>query len=350
MRSEYLTVHRVSSARGLLVRLGAVRAKVCVTILLAATRIAEAQTPTITFVGATTDQTNFQALGYGQAGYYFPQFGANSPVTHRPTWENMRFNPPSWTGFQFDSTQADRTFSLDAAQPPYNILFGDQTDPMDRVAPFGNPLVAGVYSKGGQSTWNTLTLPDGTTGLSGAVVDEWATANSNNTVNRIQLGAGTPSAFLLRLVVDNTNLEHDPAGTLRARAESGGQADASLLTFNGIADVYTFRYDNFVAGDFIKIRLNSGVAGEAPSIGGFMFDVVTEALPSLLIQPTNDTQILLSWPASTPSTFKLETTTDLTPVSDWTAVTNSVSVSDTNKFVLLDVDVAELERYYRLKQ
>jgi len=178
-------------------------------------------------------------------------------------------------------------------------------------------------------------------------VDEWATDNSNNSVNRIQFGTGIPSSFLLRLVVDNTNLEHDPVGTLRARSESGGQADASPLTFNGVADVYTFRYDGCVAGDFIKIRLNSGVAGEAPSIGGIMFDLVP---PTLSIQPTNNTQLIVSWPASTPSTFMLETTTNLMPGNVWTGVTNSVSVSGTNKFLILDVNVAELERYYRLKQ
>jgi len=305
---------------------------------------------TVTFVGVTRDQTNFQALGFGRAGYYFPQFGATNPVTHRPTWENMRFQSPSWAGFQFDSTQPDRTFSLDAAQPPYNIYFGDPNDPMDLVAPFGNPLVAGVYSKGGQSTWNTFTLPDGSTGVSGAVVDEWATQNSNNSVNRIQFGAGTPASFLLRLVVDNTNLEHDPAGTLRARAESGGQADATPLLFNGIADVYTFRYDNCVPGDFIKIRLNSGVAGEAPSLGGIMFDLVTETPPALSVQLTNGTQLLVSWPAATPATFQLETTDTLTPTPVWTGVTNPVWESGTNKFVLLEVNAAEPGRFYRLRQ
>jgi len=61
---------------------------------------------TVTFVRVTSDQTDFQTLGFGQAGYYFPQFGTNRPATLRPTWENMRFNPPPWAGFQFDSTQA----------------------------------------------------------------------------------------------------------------------------------------------------------------------------------------------------------------------------------------------------
>ncbi len=352
MKQDFAAARRGSKSESRTVWLRALGTTIGITIFFVVAHHAMGAA-TITFIGVTSDQTSFQALGFGQAGYYFPQFATGGPVTLRPTWENMRFNPPSWAGFQFinvDSSgvpTSDRTFSLDAAQAPYNILFGDYTDPWDTNAPFGNPLVAGVYSKGGQSNWNTFTLPDGTSGLSGAVVDEWATDNSNNSVNRIQFGPGTPSSFLLRLVVDNTNLQHDPAGALRARAESGGQADASPLAFNGIADVYTFRYDGCVPGDFIKIRLNSGVAGEAPSIGGIMFDLV---LPILSIQTTNSTQLVVSWPASTPSTFVLETTTNLTSATLWTQVTNAVAVSSTNKFVILDVNVAESERYYRLKQ
>jgi len=81
-----------------------------------------------------------------------------------------------------------------------------------------------------------------------------------------------------------------------------------------------------------------------------MFDVVPDPQPTLSIQPTNSTQLLVRWPASTPPAFMLETTTNFTPVIVWTAVTNSVSVSGTNKFVILDVNVAEPERCYRLKQ
>jgi hypothetical protein len=234
--------------------------------------------PSITFVGVTLDVTNFQALGFGQAGFYFPQFGASAPVTQRPTWENMQFQPPSWAGFQFDVTQTNRTFSPDAG-----YFSGDINDPMDQSPPFGDPLVLGVYSKGGQPGWNLFTLPNGLTGSSGAVVDEWAANNSNNTINRIELLAGTPTSFYLRLVVDNTNLEHDPAGRLRVRGEPAGDALLTGLSFNGIADVYTFRCDNFVPGNILKVQLNSGVAGEAPSLGGILFDPVPEPSSGALL-------------------------------------------------------------------
>jgi len=240
----------------------------------------------ITHTQTDLDSTDFEALGFGQAGYYFPQFAATSPVTERPTFE-AEYDPPSWVSFEFDATQFFRTaFSVDAG-----IFSGDFFDPLDLVAPFGNPLVLGVYTKGGQPTWDSFTLPDGTQGLSGAAVDEFTDNNTNNSVNRIQLGVGTPSSFLLRIAVDNTNMEHDPAGRLRARGDTdnAGTVDVdwrlSNLTFNGITDVYTFRYDNFVAGDFIKIQLNSGVPGEAASIGGIMFDVVAEPAPVPALSP-----------------------------------------------------------------
>jgi len=58
----------------------------------------------------------------------------------------------------------------------------------------------------------------------------------------------------------------------------------------------------------------------------------------------------VSWPASTPSTYVLETTTNLTSGTVWTEATNSVAISGTNKLLILDMNAAELERYYRLKQ
>ena len=136
-----------------------------------------------------------------------------------------------------------------------------------------------AFAKGGESNWASLTTPEGFggsgTGLSGALVDPRATNNSNNTISDMPILAGAPSSFLLHVITDNTNLEHDPLNKIRAREDVGGEdSQASNLTFDGSPDVYTFRYDGVVAGDAIKIQLNSGVAGEAPSIAGIMIDVV----------------------------------------------------------------------------
>ena len=65
---------------------------------------------------------------------------------------------------------------------------------------------------------------------------------------------------------------------------------------------------------------------------------------------TNGNQLLITWPVTTPDIFFVQTTTNLTPVIVWISMTNSILTSGTNKFVILNVNAAESERYYRLKQ
>ncbi len=144
--------------------------------------------------------------------------------------------------------------------------------------------MVGVYSEGGNADWDLWTLPilaGSEVGLSGSVVDLATADNSNNTVNRIQLGSGVPPSFLLRVVVDNTNFQHNPVSRLRVRGDNdNGSVDVDVkltdLVVNGITDIYTFRYDNFEPGDFIKIQLNSGAVGMGSGFGGLMFDVIPE--------------------------------------------------------------------------
>ncbi len=52
------------------------------------------------------------------------------------------------------------------------------------------------------------------------------------------------------------------------------------LAFDGVADVYTFRFDGFAAGDYIKLQLNGDPAPkEGASFGGFLFDEVFAPTP-----------------------------------------------------------------------
>jgi len=223
------------------------------------------QAASITYVGVDYDQTNFQTgLDYGNAGYWFPQFNASSARSDKPTDENERNALPSWAGpmVHMELWQVwkfpNRTFSQDGP----------------------------ARSKGGLSAWNSFTLPDGETGLSGIILDPFANGSTNNTVNRIKLKSGTPRSFYLRIVVDNTGCKHNSINRIRARGNKGG-ADIDPNTFpspgaacfNGIADVYTFRYDGFGPGDFLKIQFNgtpgsskNGGSGGA-SFSGLMFDL-----------------------------------------------------------------------------
>jgi hypothetical protein len=218
---------------------------------------------TVTYIGKTTDVTNFQAAGMGTLGYWFAQFNASGARSQKPTYENQRNGLLSWQGplnhatSIFDPAYATRSFSQDGP----------------------------TRSKGGWSEWNTFRLPNGEVGLSGVLLDPYAAANTSQTINRIKLNSGTPSSFLFRIVVDNTAGKHNAINRIRARGDDNGtNIDPNTFPvpgtagFNGIADVYTFRYNGFGNGDFIKVQFNgmpggtnNGGSGGA-SFAGFMFD------------------------------------------------------------------------------
>jgi hypothetical protein len=224
-----------------------------------------ARAASITHVGTVTDVTNYSPTGLnlGTQGFWFAQFNAASPVTNAAVDNNHVNNFPSWVLPDFNKANT--------GTPGYSFCLGGSGD---------------CYSEGGNTSWNTLTLPNGVTGLSGSVVDPSTANNSNNTIRSLLLGPGTPSDFLMHVVVDNTNGQHNPDARLRARGQEfgptppafdiSGPNDPPPSTYNGIADVYTFRYTGFVAGEIIKLQLNSGNANNQAGFAGLMFDLVPE--------------------------------------------------------------------------
>jgi hypothetical protein len=134
---------------------------------------------TITYVRKVST-TDF--LGWGQAGFYFPQFDASGIVGPKRTDDNMQLYLPNWLEFNFDPWNLNTTFSAD--QPDC----------------FDDCRGRGVYTRGGYTNWNDFTLPNGFSGRSGSIVDEQAENNTNNTVNRIQMKAGVPSSFCMHIV------------------------------------------------------------------------------------------------------------------------------------------------------
>lgn len=218
---------------------------------------------TITFVGKTSDATDYSPTGLnlGTAGFWFAQFNASSFVTNQAVDNNHVNQFPSWILPNFNSA--------------------------DATANTGYSFAGTAYSEGGDTNWNTLKLPNGATGLSGELVDSNTANNTNNTIPQLLLGPGTPSDFLMHIVVDNTattNLHRD-AGRVEARGaypppangtNVNNQQSPGLAGFNGIADVYTFRYTGWAQDEILKVRLNSGIAGERGGIAGLMFDIVPE--------------------------------------------------------------------------
>lgn len=240
--------------------------------------ITPADTPlarSITFVGTTYDQADLSALGIGSSGFWFPQFDAAEPIEGRPTDEGAVDSLPNWAGplNHFSILIDDDGCSASALALGCRPGFAFRTFSQDGPA----------TSAGGHSDWSTLTLPAGRTGLSGAVVDPHTDANSNNTINRIQLRVGVPETFFFHVVTDNTAGTHNPTRALRARANVGlldldDQVEPDLdlqpcdLSFNGVPDVYTFRFVGFVADDYIKLRLSGSAGDGGASFGGLLFD------------------------------------------------------------------------------
>lgn len=225
----------------------------------------------VVYVGKVVDVTDFSATGLdlGKHGYYFPQFGQSTPKSKRTGKDNMKFSKPSWQKdwefkvFEQCGGQFCNLFSPDAGV--FDVLEGEEG--------------IGVYSESEGAGWPKIKFSGGE-GNSGSVVDEFANGNSNNSVNHIRIGAGAPQEFCMSILTDNTAGKHDINDTLAARI--GWYQDVDLeagtaevpeedLVFNGVPDLYVFKFSYMTDEDFIKIRLNGG-DGTDPGFGGLMFD------------------------------------------------------------------------------
>ncbi len=227
---------------------------------------------TVRYVGKITDVTDFSAatgLDLGKYGYYFPQFGQSTPKSKRTAKDNMLFSKPAW--------QRDWEFKVfEQCGGKFCNLFSPDAGVFDVTQ--GEEGI-GVYSESNGDAWAHIKFTGGE-GNSGTIVDESANGNSNNTVNHIRMKADAPADFCMSILTDNTAGEHDIRGGLAARI--GWYQDENLeagtakvpdgdLVYNGVPDLYVFKFSNMTADDFIKIRLNGG-DGTDPGFGGLMFD------------------------------------------------------------------------------
>jgi hypothetical protein len=211
--------------------------------------VARRRAQTITYVGkqSLTDFT-----GLGQHLQYWPLFGRTSPQTARRTDDEDCIElTPDFADFKHHYLPDGRTFSNDA---------------------LGSPI--GTKTRGGYAAWPMFTLPDGRVGRSGTFYDESNIDNKNNTVNQIRINVPTLTEFCLNLITDNTNGEHDPNVLLEARSDT---VDLSLeghpdLTFDGVTDMYTFRYRGMTEDNVFKVRFECSAASgcQGAGLGGFM--------------------------------------------------------------------------------
>jgi hypothetical protein len=113
------------------------------------------------------DTTNYTSLG-ANTGYWFANFGNPTPVTGDAMNSFEASNIPPW--IHLDSNPAHIGKADDGVTNDSSSYTGFS---------FSDDLPIST-STGGHTTWNILTLPDGTTGVSGAAVD---TSNPENNVD-----------------------------------------------------------------------------------------------------------------------------------------------------------------------
>jgi hypothetical protein len=259
----------------------------------------------ITFVGVWRDRPDLVELRLGTAGFWFPQFAANEPVAGAPTGANVRDGLPTWVA-AFNHTTGPTEPGCD---DPNALARGCTPSYYFRTFSQDGP----ARSAGGHAAWSRLRLPTGECGTSGGIVDPQTFVadqdfddptglvfprsgepkpNNNNTINRIQLQGDVPPTLYVSVVTDNTAGEHDP-GRLEVRGNVGALdvpsevADSQVeptfptamaLVPNGVPDVYVFRVDGFVAGDYLKLRLRGSTS--PGSFGGLLFDTTYDPAPA----------------------------------------------------------------------
>ncbi len=192
-------------------------------------------------VSVKYDVTDFSSSGYhiGTAGYWFANFDASTAVTDAPANQNSVNTLPSWAAVNLNPGGSFPDNNLDGK--PYAV------------------------SMGGLSGANQFTLPDGTTGTSGQVVDvQMGVGGTDTLLKDVTFDSNTPSTLYFHVIVDNFPLS---AGTqvVRVRGtyrlpEDGNTIvrdlfDIDTSTNNGIADVYTFRLDNIEPTGYLAIQL-----------------------------------------------------------------------------------------------
>lgn len=212
------------------------------------------------------DVTDYSAAGLnvGKLGYWFPNFNAASPTGQVAVGQNVVDALPSWVGVDYNP--ASKTYSFAKDSP------------------------SSAYSRGGIPSYNTFALPNGSSGLSGQLVDDAnATGTqSNNIITAFRFGAGAPTSVFLTILLDNAPLSElatvsrlrlthtDPVSSQSQQATFDGLN--SGLSNDGIADAYRFRLDNIQPGNLFAIQLRTpGAPGGAdPALAGILINPVPE--------------------------------------------------------------------------
>jgi hypothetical protein len=239
------------------------------------------------------DTTNYAGLA---PYYWFANFNNSTPATGAAMNQNEARNLPSWLHFQTNPTFIGKDDG------------GVNNDATTRTGfSFTESPPNGATSIGGQSGYNLLTLPNGTTGRSGNAVDSLSTTGNTSSMASLRILPGAPSAFRIWMVTDNgsgTNFHSQIRMRVNLRNTNGPplfdgdldqQEGEALPTgmrigqipqgINGTADAWAFRVSGANANDILTLRPTSagGIPGSLPGFAGFMIQVIPEPSSALLL-------------------------------------------------------------------
>jgi hypothetical protein len=238
------------------------------------------------------DTTNYTGLA---PYHWFANFNNATAVTGAPMDQNEARNLPSW---------------LHLESRPGCIGRADDCLTADSTIRTGFSFVetgAGSTSTGGQANFNTMTLPNGTTGLSGQAVDNPDGPGTTAQMLFVRILPGAPSAFRMWVVTDSgsganynqqarirvslrgTNGPPDFTGDLdQVEAEAmpnGVRIGQTPVGMNGIADAWAFRLNDITLHDVFTVRPTGagGVPGSFPAFAGIMIEVIPEPSSMMLL-------------------------------------------------------------------
>ena len=235
------------------------------------------------------DTTDYTGLSHF---YWFANFNNPNAVTGAAMNDHEARDLPSWLHLETRPACIGMDDSCAVADSTQRTGFSFTESPPNSAT-----------SIGGQPGFNVLTLPDGSSGVSGEAVDSLSTTGNTSSMTSIRVLAGAPDSVRLWVVTDNgsgANYQAQARMRVNLRDTNGpplynidtdqqeGEAlpgGARLITSgsdpranNGIADAWAFLLSGINEHDIITIRPTSagGIPGSRPAFAGIMIQVVPE--------------------------------------------------------------------------
>jgi hypothetical protein len=227
----------------------------------------------------TTDYTNLAPY------WWFANFGNPMAVTGAGMNSSEARNLPSW--IHLETRPACKGFQDDCTTPDALISTGYS---FKEDGPGG-----GSSSTGGQPGFNTLTLPDSSSGISGQAIDTGSGPGTTTSMAQIRILPGAPDSFRMWVVLDNgvdpnfntqsrlrvnlRNTTGPPSYTPDGSADAEDEAEPGGLRLittgsdpranNGVADAWSFFLEGVELHDVITIRPSS-VGADFGAFAGIM--------------------------------------------------------------------------------